>query len=70
MLKIKNKVFLKSFQIDKWKLTSIPFFEDIRYERALSLLLNLVEPGVLKQPKFTDHEIEIIKSIAPEKIHR
>ena len=42
-------------------------FEDIRHERSLILLLSLVESDILKQSKFTDHEIEIIKNIALEK---
>ena len=45
-------------------------FEDIRYERSLILLLSLTEPDILKQSKFTDHEIEFIKNIALEKIFR
>ena len=45
-------------------------FEDIRYERGLILLLSLVEPNILRQSKFTDHEIDIIKNIALEKIFR
>ena len=45
-------------------------FEDIRHERSLILLLSLVEPDILKQSKFNDHEIEIIKNIALEKLHR
>ena len=45
-------------------------FEDIRYERCLILLLSLVEPDILKQSKFNDHEVEIIKNIALQKIHR
>ena len=45
-------------------------FEDIRYERCLILLLSLVEPNILHQSKFTDHETEIIKILALEKIHR
>ena len=45
-------------------------FEDIRYERNLILLLSLVEPDILKQSKFIDHEIDIIKHIALEKLHR
>ena len=45
-------------------------FEDIRYERSLVLLLSLVEPDILKQSKFTDHEMSIIKDIALEKIFR
>ena len=45
-------------------------FEDTRYERCLILLLSLVEPNILHQSKFTDREIEIIKNLALEKIHR
>ena len=45
-------------------------FEDIRYERCPILLLSLVEPNILHQSKFTNHEIEIIKNLALEKIHR
>ena len=45
-------------------------FEDIRYERSLILLLSLVEPDILKQSKFNDYEIDIIKKIALEKLHR
>ena len=45
-------------------------FEDIRHERSLILLLSLVEPDILKQSKFLDHEIGIIKNIALEKLHR
>ena len=45
-------------------------FEDIRYERSLILLLSLVEPDILKQSKFNDHEIDIIKNIGLEKLHR
>ena len=45
-------------------------FEDIRHERSLILLLSIVEPDILRQSKFLDHEIEIIKNIALEKLHR
>ena len=45
-------------------------FEDVRHKRSLILLLSLVEPNILKQSKFTDHEIEIIKILALEKLHR
>ena len=45
-------------------------FEDIRHERTLILLLSLAEPDILKQSKFTDHEIDIFKNLALEKIHR
>ena len=45
-------------------------FEDIRHERSLILLLALVEPDTLKQSKFLDHEIDILKNNALEKLHR
>ena len=45
-------------------------FEDIRHERSLILLLSLTDADILKQSKFTDHEIDIIKNIALEKLHR
>ena len=38
-------------------------FDDLRHERSLILLLNLVEPSKLKQSKLTDHEIDIIEKI-------
>ena len=44
--------------------------EDIRCERSLILLLSLGEPSILSQSKFTDHELEIIKNIALENLHR
>ena len=37
-------------------------FEDVRHERSLVLLF--------KQSKFNDHEINIIKNFALEKLHR
>ena len=45
-------------------------FEDIRHERSLILLLSLTDRDVLRESKFTDHEIEIIKNIAVEKLYR
>ena len=45
-------------------------FEDVRHERSLILLLSLVEPIILQQSKFPDHEIEIIKNLALENLHR
>ena len=44
--------------------------EDVRHERSLIVLLSLVEPDILKQSKFADHEIDIIKNIALEMLHR
>ena len=45
-------------------------FEDIRHERSVILLLSLTDPDILKQSKFTDDEINIIKNLALEKLHR
>ena len=45
------------------------FFEDIRHERSLFLLISLVEPNKIRQSKFLDHDIDIIKNIAFEKLH-
>ena len=45
-------------------------FEDVRHERSLIILLSLREPDILKQSKFTDYEIDIIKNIALEKLQR
>ena len=45
-------------------------FENVYYERSLILLLSLRDPDNLKQSKFTDHEIGIIKNLALEKLHR
>ena len=39
-------------------------------ERSLILLLSIVEPDILRQSRFLDHEIEIIKNIALEKLNR
>ena len=48
----------------------IKLFDNIHYERSLILLLSLTDPDILRQSKFTDDEIEIIKYIALEKLHR
>ena len=45
-------------------------FEDVRHERSLILLLSLVEPDIIRKSKLLDHEIENIKNIALEKLHR
>ena len=46
------------------------FFENIRHERSLILMLSLVEPSILKQAKITDQEIDNIKDLALQKLHR
>ena len=45
-------------------------FEDVRHERSLILLLLLTDPDILRQSKFTDDELEIIKYLAHEKLHK
>ena len=45
-------------------------FEDVRHERNLILLLSLVETDILKQNKFTDHEIDFNENLPLEKLHR
>ena len=45
-------------------------FEDVRHERTLILLFSLTDLDILKQSKFIDYEIDIIKDLALEKLHR
>ena len=45
-------------------------FEDVRHGRSLILLLSVTDPDILKQSKFTDHEIDIFKNLALEKLYR
>ena len=45
-------------------------FEDVCHEQPLILLLSKVEPDILGQNKFLDHEREINKNIALKKLHR
>ena len=45
-------------------------FEDVRHERSLKLLLSIVEPDILKQSKFTDGELNILKNISLEELPR
>ena len=43
-------------------------YEVIRHERSVNLLLLLTNPFILKQSKFTDHEINIIKNLSLGKL--
>ena len=45
-------------------------FEDVRHERSLILPLSLRDPDILRGSKFTDHEIDFIRSLALGKLHR
>ena len=44
-------------------------FKKNRHERRIVLLLSLEDPDILKQSKFTDHEMDIIKKLALGKLH-
>ena len=45
-------------------------FEVIRHERSLKLLILLIDPVILKQSKVTDDEINTLKILALEILHR
>ena len=46
------------------------FSEDLWCERSLILLLTLTDTDILKQSKITDHEKNIMKNLALEKLQR
>ena len=45
-------------------------YEDVRHERSLILVLSLTDPDFLKQSISAADEINIIKNLALEKLHR
>ena len=45
-------------------------FENVRHDRSLILVLSLTDPNISRQSKFTGDEIEDIKKLTLEKIHR
>ena len=45
-------------------------FEGVRHERSLLLLLSLTEPDILKQSKFRDNGVNVMKNYALERLHR
>ena len=45
-------------------------FENVRHEQSLISLLSLGEPYILRQSKFIDHEVSIIKDSALQKVFR
>ena len=69
-IKYQEESILEKFSNKKMEQYFNTIFEDIRHERSLILLLSITEPDILKQSKFNDHEIEIIKNIALGKIFR
>ena len=44
--------------------------KDVRHERLLILILSLTDQDILRQSKFTNEEMEIIKNLALEKLDR
>ena len=45
-------------------------FKDIRYESSLIFFLSLTDPDILRHSKVTDDELNVIKTLALEKIYR
>ena len=45
-------------------------FEDVGHERFSILLLSPTDPDKLKKSKFTDHEKNLIRNLALEKLNR
>ena len=45
-------------------------FEEVRHERYLILLLSLTDQDIIKKSNLTDHEPNVIKNLALEKMHR
>ena len=45
-------------------------FEDVTHERSSKILLSPTDLDILKQSKFTISEINIMKSLGLEKLHR
>ena len=44
--------------------------EAVIYERSLIIVLPLTDPDKIKLKKFTDHEIDLIKNLALQVLHR
>ena len=45
-------------------------FDDVRYEKTLTLVPRLTDEGILKQSGFTENEIKVIKKFALQKVFR
>ena len=45
-------------------------FQDVRLERSLLLFLSLTDWDILRQSKFTDYVIDILKNLALEKVQQ
>ena len=44
--------------------------DDVRHERSLILLLSILDPDIVRQRRLTVYEIDVIKNLALEKLHR
>ena len=69
-IKNKEESLLEKFSNKQMEAYFNTIFEDVRHERSIILILSVIEPSILSQSKFPDHEIEITKVIALEKLHR
>ena len=69
-LKNQEEAVLEKFSNKKMEQYFNTIFEVVRHERSLIILLSLTDPDILKQSKFTDNEINNIKSLALEKLYR
>ena len=45
-------------------------FQNVRHERSVILLLSSLDEGILRQAGIADHELNVIKDLALEKLHR
>ena len=45
-------------------------FEDVRHEQSLMLLLSFTDPDTIEKIEVTDHELNILKGLASQKLHR
>ena len=46
------------------------FFEDVRHEKSLIILLALTDEGILRPAGFTEHGLKMIKNLAEGKLQR
>ena len=69
-VKNREESIIENFLSKKMEAYFASIFEDVRHERSLILLLSLTDSDIMRQSKLTDDEIDIIKNLALEKIHR
>ena len=58
------------FQTPKMKDYFSTLIGDVGHERSTELKLSITDPSLLKRSKVTDHERNIMKSLASEILHR